>query len=99
MIHPKIHSKEEFLNTLTNINTNNNIIKKFISLPENISYNNHKYDLYINVIWYNINNTFYNFELNYYSDELIEFLFPLKVYNDVELSINNLICNLIDKKL
>jgi hypothetical protein len=75
------------------------IINKFNELPEKIERNKDKYELYINSTWYNVGNTFYSFELNYYSEELIEYLFNSKVFNDIELSINNLICELKNSKI
>lgn len=88
------YSKNEFINFLKKINISNSVIKKFTKIPETINYNGNKYDLYINTTWYGSKKTKYIFELNYYSDEIIEFLFNSKVFNDVEISINNLIYEL-----
>lgn len=88
------YSKKNFLEFLKNNNFNDIIINKFIKLPENIYHNGNKFKLYIEYIDFNPINIENKFEINYYSEELIEFLFNSKVFNDVELSINNLICNL-----
>jgi hypothetical protein len=50
--------------------------------------------LEVNVIWYGDGNTHYEFELNYYSEDLIEYLFSSKVFKNIKLSINNIICEL-----
>jgi hypothetical protein len=98
-IYPKKYSKEEFRKFLEKNNVSETIINKFNELPEKIERNKDKYELYINSTWYNVGNTFYSFELNYYSEELIEYLFNSKVFNDIELSINNLICELKNSKI
>jgi len=97
-VYPKKYSKEEFLNFLEKNNINDTIINKFIELPETIERSGSIFKLDINSTWYNIGNTYY-FELNYYSEELVEYLFNSKVFGDVELSINYLICQLINKNL
>ncbi len=91
---PKKYSKEEFIEFLLKINANDNIINKFNELPETIKRNGNIFDLYINSIWYNDGNTHYEFEINYYSEELIEYLFSSKVFKDVKFSIINLLCEL-----
>jgi len=94
-IYPKKYTKAEFIKFLEKNNVGDNIITKFVELPEVVERNGHKYEFYINSTWYNTGNTHYNFELNYYSEELIEYLFNSKVFSDVEISINNLMCDLM----
>jgi len=95
--YPSQYDREGFLNKfLRKNNVSGEIISKFVGLPEKIVINDNEYVLYINVVFFSIGDTFYNFELNYYSEDLIEFLFNSKVFNDVELSINYLLCELID---
>ena len=98
-VYPKKYNKEEFLNFLEKNNVNDTIISKFIQLPEKIKRNGDEFELDINVTWYSIGNTFYSFELNYYSNELVEYYFNSKVFNHVEPSINYLMCELMNKKL
>jgi hypothetical protein len=98
-IYPKKYNKEEFKKFLEKNDISEIIIDKFNKLPEMVESNKNKYKLYINSIWYNVSNAYYNFELNYYSEELIEYLFNSKVFNDIELSINNLICELQNSKI
>lgn len=98
-IHPKSHNKEEFLKFLEKNNVNDKIISNFAQLPETIKRNGNEFKLDINVTWYNIGDTYYNFELNYYSKELVEYHFNSKVFNDIGLSINYLMCELMNKKL
>ena len=95
-IYPKQYNREDFLNFLRKYSVPNNIISKFVDLPEAVLRNEEKFDLFINVTFYSAGNTHYNFELNYYSEELIEFLFNSKVFNDIEVSINYLLCELIN---
>lgn len=96
-IHPKKHTKESFLKFLEKNNVNDYVIKKFIFLPETIIRSGDRFDLDINTTWYDTGETYYNFELNYYSEHLIEYLFDSKVFSDVEISIDLLISNLITK--
>ena len=90
-VYPTQYNKKDFKEFLQNNNVNDIIITKFEKLPESIESNNNIYKIYINSIWYSIGNTFYNFELNYYSEVAQEFLFTYKVFGDIETSINNLI--------
>lgn len=92
--YPKKYTKEEFIKFLLRINVNDSILDKFMELPETIKRNGDTYNLYINSIWYSDGNTHYEFEINYYSEELIEYFFSSKVFNDVELSINNMLCEI-----
>lgn len=96
-IHPKQYSRENFFSFLNKNNVSETIIDKFVDLPETVLRNENRFELYINITWYNIDDTHYNFELNYYSEELIEFLFTSKVFNDIEVSLNYLLCELIEK--
>lgn len=93
-VYPKRFTKEEFLVFLKKNHVNNSIIDKFLSLPETVKRRGSIFKLDINITWYSTGNTFYNFELNYYSEELVEYLFSSKVFNDIEVSINYLQCEL-----
>ncbi len=95
-VYPSKYNKGEFLKFLEKNNVNDNIIAKFVELPETIKRGTDKFEIDINVTWYSIGNTFYNFELNYYSKELIEYFFSSKVFSDVEASINYLLCELMN---
>lgn len=97
-VYPSQYSREDFIKKFLKKNhVSDLIISKFVELPEKIIIDNHDYDLYINVTFISVGNTCYNFELNYYSEGLVEYLFNSKVFNDVEVSINYLICELIEK--
>ena len=89
-IYPKKYNKKNFIIFLKKNGVSNEIIAKFVLLPKTIIHNGFKFKLDINTTWYNIDNTYYHFELNYYSIDCIEYLFSPKVFNDVEISINNL---------
>jgi hypothetical protein len=97
-VFPIAYSKEGFIVFLQKNHVNETIIEKFKIIPENVKKNKHLYKLNILCTWYNTGDTYYNFELNYYSEDQIEYLFPFKVLTNVEDSINNLICDLIDGK-
>jgi len=94
-VYPKKFSKEEFLKFLEKNNVSDSIINKFLILPEIVKRSGDIFKLDINITWYNIGNTFYNFELNYYSEELVEYLFSSKVFNDIDISVKYLQCELI----
>lgn len=93
-VYPSKYDSEKFLKFLEKNNVNDTVISKFKSLPITITCNDKEFHLDINVIWYSIGDTFYNFELNYYSDEHIEYCFGSKVFDDIETSINYLFCEL-----
>ena len=65
--YPKKYTKAEFIKFLEKNNVNDNIITKFVELPEVVERSGYKYGLYINSTWYNTGNTHYNFELKRYS--------------------------------
>lgn len=91
---PRKYSKKDFISFLQQNNVNSIIIDKFKNLPDTLKRNGGEYNLYINTTWYNVGNPYYGYELNYYSDELIEFIFNSKMFNDVEVSINYIICEI-----
>lgn len=99
-VYPSQYNREEFIKKfLKKNNVSDTIITKFVELPEKIIIDNHEYDLYVNVTFFSAADTFYDFEINYYSEELVEFLFNSKVFHNVEVSINYVICELIDKEI
>lgn len=95
---PKEYCKETFIEFLRKNNVSDNIIEKFILLPENVMRKNKEFKLYVASTWYSTDTTYYNFELNYYSEELVEYLFTYKIFTDIEKSINFLLCELINNK-
>jgi hypothetical protein len=97
-IFPTVYSKGGFIEFLQKNHINETIIDKTKILPESVKKNNHLYKINILCTWYNTGDTHYNFELNYYSEDQIEYLFPFKVFTNVETSIDNLICDLVDGK-
>lgn len=97
-VYPKGYTKEEFVNFLEKNNVEDSVIKKFLSLPEKINAKGSKFKLYISSTFVSVGNTYYNFELNYYSEDKIEFLFPYKLFKNIEKSIDNLLCDLVAGK-
>lgn len=93
-VYPKTYNKEDFIGFLEKNNVGNNIIAKFAQLPDTVVRSGDKFTLDVNSTWYNVGDTHYSFEMNYYSKDLIEFLFSSKVFSDIEVCINNLICEL-----
>jgi hypothetical protein len=94
---PREYSKETFLTFLHKNNVSDSIVNKFMQLPEKVTKRGKEFKLFISSTWYDTGKTYYNFELNYYSEELVEYLFTYKVFDDVERSINFLLCELINK--
>jgi hypothetical protein len=97
-VYPIDYNKEKFLNYLEKNNVSDLIIEKFNVLPEVITDKNFEYKLNIVSTFYTTGNTHYNFELNYYSGELNEFLFTYKIFTDIEKSIDFLLLELINGK-
>jgi len=97
-VFPTGYSREGFIQFLRKNNAEESIIEKMYDLPETITHKKHVYKLNIVSTWFSIGNTYYNFEMNYYSEDLIEFLFTYKIFTNVEESINNLICDLVAGK-
>jgi hypothetical protein len=98
MVYPKDYNKETFIGFLQKNNVSDKIIEKFKELPETILLRNSEYKLIVSTTWYSVGNTYYNFELNYYSEELAEYLFSLKVFTDIDKSINFILSELIKSK-
>ncbi|MFW6225372.1 MAG: hypothetical protein ACOC3V_00270 [bacterium] len=95
---PTDYSKKQLITFLEKNNENINLINRLKNLPEKIKYNNVEYTLNILISWYNINNTYYEFELNYYSEKYMEFLFSYKILKNIEESIKFLENELKKKK-
>jgi len=95
-VFPRSYNKEKFIEYLEKNKVSNDIIIKFKELPETLVHKNSTYKLNIITTWFSIGNTYYNFELNYYSEDLIEFLFSYKIFTDIEKSINYLLTELIN---
>jgi|ERR1035437_213607 hypothetical protein len=96
-VYPKGYKKEEFIIFLQENQVNNAIIEKFKVLPEIVKHNSHIYKINIVSTFISVG-MFCNFELNYYSGDQIEFLFPYKIFTKVEKSIDNILYDLIDGK-
>lgn len=86
--YPNNHNRNSFIRFLEKNGVNIDIINKFKDLPEKIEKNDIVYSLNINVTWHDDDKTHYIFELNYYSEDKLEFLFPYKIFTDPEVSID-----------
>ena len=90
------NNKKGFLKYLKKIRANDKIITKFEELPEVVKRNGDEFELQVTHTFITTSPTGYDFEMNYYSEDLVEYLFNSKVFRDVELSINYLLCELIN---
>jgi len=61
-------------------------INQIKELPLTINKNNVDFKLYINIFENRC-------EINYYSEDKLEFLFPVKIFHDFNVSVKNIICN------
>jgi len=97
-IQPQSYTKESFLEYLLINNVPNNIIENFKALPEVLNNRNSEFKLLISsTLFTGSDMSHTTFELNYYSEDLIEFLFSYKIFDHVERSINYLLCELTNK--
>lgn len=96
--HSNEYTKNQFIKFLNENNINTTVIEKVKLFPETINKNNDDFDLYIKVIWNDNKETYYEFEFNYYNIEKIEFLFTIRIYRNIDISVNNLLTELRDIK-
>lgn len=94
----KKYNKTEFLKYLIKNNVSDNIVFNFNELPEVIERNGNVYDIYINLILYIVNPPYCKYELNYYSENIVEFLFTFKAFDNIEQCVNNIKCDIINTK-
>jgi len=92
--YPTTYTKSEFKKYITDAQVKETVIQKFDNLPETITKDGFVYAIYICVIFYSVGTMYSSYEINYYSEEKAEFLFPVKTYLILNQSINNIICNL-----
>lgn len=93
------YTKEELINFLQKNGINNGILERINNLPDFISVDDKKYDLNILITQKKSDDIYYEFELNYYSKKNVEFLLPYSIRKDIEVSINVLECELMNRKL
>lgn len=97
--YPKKYNKEEVLKFLIKTNANDDVISKFKQLPETIKRSGNEFKLDINITCHNVGNIYYSFELNYYSEKLVEYLLNSKVFTNIDVSINYLMCELKNRNI
>lgn len=95
----KSNTKKEFLDYLNKNRVGDEIIAKFNELPEIIKLRDNNFKLQIIRTFVNVSTTEHNFEMNYYSEHLVEYLLSPKVFGDIGTSINFLLCELNKKKI
>lgn len=96
----KINSKTEFTDYLVEKNINSKAIEKFKQLPETIEGKKIEYKFNCNIKLNNRNE--FEYEMNYYSQKNLKFLFPYKIKNDLEECINeifNTVISFVNKSL
>lgn len=92
--HPTLFNKNEFIKFLNKINIAEELIEKFNKLPNFVEKDGIKYELNTMLTYNSSDETSYGFELNYYSNKIMEFIFNYKIFDDFEESINYMICEL-----
>lgn len=92
--YPKNYNTETFIEYLKDNHSETSLVERFKRLPATLIHNKIEHKLNIVKTYYIGDGSYYNFELNYYSDELLEFLFTYKIFQDVEDSIRHLECEL-----
>lgn len=98
-VFPQTFDKAGFIKYLRKNKVNNVTVKRVMNLPESVIHGDVTYYLYITTRWYSIGKTHYEFELNYYSEEMVQFLLNIEPYNDIETSLNHIECELINLNL
>lgn len=88
--YPTKYTKENIIAELKNNGIRNGIIGRIEKLPNVLHVDDNKFYLNIITSWHNNGDTYYEFEINYYSPKNLEFLFPYKIFNDIEHSLNNI---------
>ena len=92
--YPTLYNKNDFIKFLKKINVNEETIEKFTKLPNAVIKDDAKYKLNMMLTYNSGEETSYSFELNYYSKDLMEFLFNYKIFSEVNESIIYLVCEL-----
>ena len=94
---PKTFKKQELIRYLMDNGVVNGMLIRLENLPDILHVNNYDYVFNAITTWRERGHTYHEFELNYYSEENMEFLFTYKIFNDVEVSLNFLECELAKK--
>ena len=94
---PKNYDRNGFIDFLRVNNVNTEIIERFINLPESIEYKDATYVLSVTATYHNSGSSHYTFELNYYAEEILEYLLSYKIFQDIEQSIIRIECELKER--
>ena len=92
---PNNFGKQEFIALMKKIGVANGLFSRVEALPDIIHYNGHDYKLNISCSWHREDGTYYEFEMNYYAEDIMEFLLTYKIFRDIEVSLNYLECELM----
>lgn len=93
-LEPTNLTKKKFINFLKKIDINLDLIERASKLPEEFTFDRNRYFIYIMLISHTDNDNPFEFELNYYCDEISEYLFSLKSSFNLERALNNVECEL-----
>ena len=96
---PKNYDRNSFIDFLRVNNVNSEIIERFMNLPESIGYKDATYVLSVTATYHNSGGSYYTFELNYYAEEVLEYLLSYKIFQDIEQSIDRIECELLARNL
>ena len=96
---PKNPDRETFIKHLNENNVSTELIERFRALPTTLTVGDSEYKLNVVMTYYSGGKTYYNYELNYYCKETLEFLLTYKIFSNIEISINYLECELLKRKL
>lgn len=92
---PMKFNKQGFIRYLMDNGVVNGMLTRIENIPDIIHVDNYDYVFNSIATWRKKGHTYHEFELNYYSEENMEFLLTYKIFNDVEVSLNFLECELL----
>ena len=94
-VNPEMLGKQDFIAYIEKIGIKNGLVDRVESLPDIIHVNDYDYKLNICTSWHREGVTYHEFEMNYYSEENMEFLLTYKIFKDIEISLTYLECELV----
>lgn len=92
----KTFNKKEFIKFLKVSNVDKALLERVEKLPKLVHKNKTDYKININYDYLDKEEV-QQFEINYYSNKLYEFLFPYKIHEDLESSLDNIEKELNDR--
>lgn len=96
--YPKKYTIKTFIEFLSENNETIPLIERIEKLPPTLIHENIEYNLNIVKTYYVGDGSYFNYELNYYSNNSLEFLFTYKIFQEIEDSVHHLECELQNEK-